>query len=333
MVTINESAGAVGSGPSDISALQLLSLDQVIPFTQYTRFVLPLDGYVFWLRTQTTGISGSLHANVAKRQNEDETISVNSVIFSTASPVQEFNSISPNTIWVGEFDGVKFAFTRSNLYRPTTLYHYTGDAVYPALLSQLVDVGYQLPVNTLVVSNSLPLWLALATYDPIWLVPPNPGITLYPSYAVPDNLPPPYGVVHIEPSATRGLQSAPLFGPTWPVGRAALGTQSGTNLSATHWQLAMDRVRITLYGLTNTQSLDFHDLINHYSYDQDTMGIMNIPIMRDEKRTQAELGILAMKKTIEIDVSYYQNRVNDVARQLIESAIITCIPQDELQIN
>ena len=326
MVTINDSANAAGSGPSDVSALQLLSLDQIIPFTQYTRWVLPLDGYVYWLRTQTTQIAGSLHANISKRQNEDETISINRVVFSTAAPVQQFNDIGPNTIWVGEYQGVRFAFTRANIYRPTTLYHYEGDAVYPALQSQLVDNGLQLPADTLVVSNSLPAWLSLVTYTPIWLEPPNPGVTLYPSYLVPDNLQPPYGVVHI--SETRGLQGVPLLGPTRPTGHAALGTISGRQLSATHWQLASDRVRVTLYGLTNQQALDFHDLVNRYSYDQDNIGIMNVPVMRDEKRTQAELGIIAMKKTIDFEVSYYQHRMNDVARQLIEHVTVQYNPED-----
>ena len=49
---------------------------------------------------------------------------------------------------------------------------------------------------------------------------------------------------------------------------------------------------------------------------------MNMPIMRDEKRGQMELQAIAMKKTIEIDVSYYQARINDIARQLIESCIV-----------
>lgn len=328
MATINESASAAGTGGGDVSALQLLSLDQIVPFTQYTRFVLPLDGFVFWLRTQTTEVRGSLHANIAKRQNEDETISINRLVLSTASPVQQFNDVSPGTMWIGEYLGLKFAFATATAFRPTTLFHYTGDAVYPALLSQLVDTGYQLPLDTLVVSNSLPVWLALASYSPVWLEPLNPGVVLYPSYAVPDNLPPPYGVVHIEPSQTRGLQGAPLLGPTRPVGRAALGTVTGTSLSATHWQLATDHVRVTLYGLTNSQALDFHDRVNRYSYDQDVIGIMNVPIVRDEKRTQAEIGVLAMKKTIEFDVSYYQTRVNDVARQLIETALINFVPVD-----
>ena len=51
------------------------------------------------------------------------------------------------------------------------------------------------------------------------------------------------------------------------------------------------------------------------------IGIMNLPIVRDEKRTQSELGTLAMKKIIDYEISYHQNRVNTVARQVIKSTI------------
>ena len=48
--------------------------------------------------------------------------------------------------------------------------------------------------------------------------------------------------------------------------------------------------------------------------------------MRDEKMTQSELGILAQKKTITFEVSYYQTTVNNIARQLIEKAFISVTP-------
>jgi hypothetical protein len=327
VATVNEAASQLSQGNSDTAALRVLSLDQVIPFTQYIRYVLPLDGYVFWLRTMTQGIQGSLHVTIDKRQNEDETIAINRVMFSTGSPVQAFNAMGPDKIWVGESCGQKFAFTASdNFYEAAGLHHYLGNAVYPALASQLIDVGEQLPTTTLIVSNSLPLWLSLRSYTPEWSQPPNPLLTLYPSYLVPDNLQPPYGVVHIEPNGTRQLQATPLLGPVRPVGEAAMGTVNGTTLDTTHWQLVADRVRVTLYGATNQVALDFLDLVNRYSYDLDLMGIMSSSPMRDEKRTQAELGILAMKKVVEYDVSYYQARVNTAARQLIETAVITTIP-------
>jgi hypothetical protein len=62
--------------------------------------------------------------------------------------------------------------------------------------------------------------------------------------------------------------------------------------------------------------------VNQFSVDTDALGIMSMPIMRDEKRGQMELQAIAMKKTIEFDVSYYQTRINDIARQLVESCVV-----------
>lgn len=314
---------------ANLAGLRILSEDQTVPFTLYQRYVLPLDGYVFWLGTANTIlVRGSVHVSADTRQLEDETVSVNRVVMTTGEEVQSFNTIAPNQMWVGHIAGVDFGFNRAGpRYRVAGLFHYNGDALYPALGNMLVPLGSQLPKTTLVVSNSLPMWLALENYNPIWSVPPNPGLTLYPSYAIPGNLRPPYGAVHIEPSATRALQPTPLLGPRAPIGSAALGIPTGMNLDSTHWQLASDRVRITLYGTTNSQALDFIDLVNRYSYDTDAIGIMSASAMRDEKRTQSELSILAMKKTVEWEVSYYQSRANNVARQLIEHASVSITEQ------
>lgn len=318
---------------ANLAGLRTLSSDQVIPFTLYVRWVLPLDGYVFWLGTgNALPVRGSLHVTADKRQLEDETLAINRVVLTTGEAVQQFNSIAPDQMWVGEAAGVRFAFSHSGpRYKAAGLFHYNGDAVYPALGNMLVPAGEQLPKTTLVVSNSLPMWLTLRTYNPIWLNPPNPNLTLFPSYLVPDNITPPYGVVHIDPGATEALQMAPNFGPTLPVGRAALGSVFGSTPDTTHYQLATDRVRVTLYGTTNQQALDFFDLVNRYSYDQDEIGIMSAgSIVRDEKRTQSELGILAMKKTIEYRVSYYQTRANAVALQLINHAELSSVTITDL---
>lgn len=304
--------------PSDIlnpaldEGLRTLSRDEEIVFTQYIRKVLPLDGYVFWLATQSTAFRGSLHYSSNSEQREDESITINRVVFSTSTEIEAFNDIAPNTVWIADYQGMKFAFSqRGYLYSTARIFHYAGDAVYPVMYSQLMNVGDEFPDTTLIVSNSLPAWLRLVDYSPIWLVAPNPGITLYPSFAVPDNIRPPYGTVHIDPTGTRALAAFPNL--------ARRGT---------HRQLATDHVRVTLYGLTNDQAEDWQDTLNQYSYDGDVLGMMSTPIMRDEKRTQNELNILAMKKTFELDVSYNQLRVRDVARQMVEEASAVLYPSD-----
>lgn len=325
---------AVGQTAADLAALALLSQNQTITMTQYTQDVLPLDGYVFWLRTgATVDVACSVHVTMDIRQLEDETFGNNRIMLTTGTEIQEFNEVAPTKIWIGEFDRRKFAFSRNDSnYNPAVqTWFYLGDAVPPAMLSQLIDVGSQLDPSTLIVSNSLPIWLALKSYTPIWLVPPNPGITLYPSFAVPANTSPVYGAVHIDPNQTIALQPTPRLGPVRPIGSAVLGTIAGTTLDSTHWQLVSDRVRVTLYGATNQVAADFFDLVYRYSYDQDTIGIMSdLTTIRDEKRVHPELGILAMKKTLDFRVSYYQTRANATARQLLLKASVTIIPSDTI---
>jgi hypothetical protein len=297
--------------PALDDGLRQLSGQQQIQFRQYIRYVLPLDGYVFWLATASTTVFGSLHIAAYESQNEDENLAINRVTFSTSQQVDVLNDIAPNAIWVAEYSGLKFAFSqRGPYYENAGIYHYGGEAVYPAMQSQLVDVGSQLSPSMLIVSNSLPAWLTIATYDPVWLVPANPAVTLYPSMAVPANLRPPYGSVHIFPEGTEAIQSVPIL-------------DQGT---ASHQQAATDRVRVTLYGLTNSQASDWFDTALAYMRDQNVIGLMNSPTLRDEKRGQVGLDILAMKKTAEFNVSYNQTRINDVALQLIKTVTATVNP-------
>jgi len=296
------------------SGLRVLSREATIQFSRYVRNVLPLDGYVFWLRTgESVPINVvSVHVTADKKQNEDETIAINRVLLTSQGDVQVFNAIEPNQMWVGFAQGVKFAFSRGGpRYSEAGIFHYVGDAVYPAMESQLVDVGSQISPDCLVVSNSLPAWLRLVSYNPGWLQIPNPCVTLYPSFAVPDNIRPPYGAVHIDPAQTKAIQAFPAL----------------DRVNTSQSQLATDRVRITLYGLTNDAAMNFVNLVNQFSEDTDAIGMMDIAVMRDEKRTQAELGVLAMKKTYETSVSYLQGTMRSVARQLIEHASATVSPQ------
>jgi hypothetical protein len=309
--------------------IDTLSANQTICFQKYIRVVLPLDGFVFWVNANLLSISaiiaatgapnyavisapsfqapGSLHYATDVRQSEDETLAANHVIFTSENPVQDLNYVSPSLMYLGNFDGRRFAFSsRGPFYQQANLYHYRGDAVYPALASQIVDTAAALANVEIVVSNSLPLWLALDPSNPPYpYYTRGTKVALYPSFAVPDNLAPPYAAVHIPPESTRSLQTTAVI-----------------DSEGSAWLLAAEKVRITFYGLRNSDVMDFLAFANQYSVDTDLFGVMNMPLIRDEKRTQAEMRVLAMKKTIEFEISYYQNRIRDVALQLI----LACIP-------
>ena len=332
-------AGTLLKGPLSKGVKMLTKGGQEIVFKRYSKFVLPLDGFVFWVNDSILNAStmaavqeliaagltafpssdedvmktvqGSVHWAVDQTQALDETLAVNEIVFSTFDRVLDFRDVGPSTLWLGSFDNMRFSFNeQGRFFEQSGLYHYIGHALYPALATQIIDDPVVFDSKSLVVSNSLSLWLALNTRPQIYSFVTQPLVPFYPSYAVPDNIVAPYVVVHIEPDRTNPIQAIP-------------GCPPGTGSE----QLMVDSVRLVMYGLRNDQAIDLHNFILQYSLFTDAIGIMETTGVRDEKRTQSELNIIAMKKSIDFKVSYYQSRVNSLSRQLIKSALVTYNPQ------
>lgn len=294
--------------------LNTLDEQQEINFVLYNRRVLTLDGSVFWVNSAVTnegGIPtsfnarGSLHHTTQNTQDPDESMSIHRIVFTSLSEVDQLSAVAPGTIWMGETGGERFAFsTRSSWYKQAALYHYSGDAVYPPLATQIVDTEEDLNLVDVVVSNSLPIWLRFNNLPSPLAPPPFP---LYPSMLIPDNMVPPYASVHIDAEDTT------------PMTAGATHDSTGTR-----WQLARDRVRIVTFGVRNDDIMDFLDLVQAYALNNPSiMGIMNTPVPGDGKRGQVEISSLAQKKVIEFHVNYYQKRARDIARQLITEALIS----------
>ena len=299
----------IGSPLDD--GLRVISYDQVVSFAPYTRVVSPIDNAVFWcLAGPSKDFRGSLHMVTDRRQNEDELLSVNRIIFTAREEVEDLNEVSPSLIYIGTNEGRQFAFsTRDSFYRQADLWHYRGDAVYPALASQLVNSIGQITAIAQTVSNSLPIWLTL-----------NKWVSMYPSYLVPANLVPPYCAVHIEPAGTSAMQAVAQLAPVYKKVNGVI-VQPLQIVRMEHVQLMQDKVKLTVYGLNNDAIIGLYDNIIEYMTNNDDLGLMNMPSIKDDKRGQAELGIIAMKKTIDFEVSYYQSRAYECAKQLILSAI------------
>lgn len=307
------------------AGIDTIDRSESVTFTKYVRLVLPFDGYVFWVKADllskaalynrlgynttqfnealelsqqapTLTVAGSLHYATETKQEETQTYAVNRVLFTAKSEIQDFNALGDNVIYIGTFEEVDFAFAgRRSYFEAAGDHHYWGDAIYPAMRSQIVDDPRVFDTANVIVSNSLPVWLTLTQYCPI-----------FPSFAVPPNLQPPYGVVHIAPDTT-----------------AALAAGAYTDQDSNHYQLVTERARVTLCGLRNFNAIDFVDYVTQYALNTENMGVMNAPVPRDEKATQRELGILAMKKVYDFDVCYYQTRIRDIARQSILTALLT----------
>jgi hypothetical protein len=242
---------------------------------------------------------GSLHHTTVNKQSPDESSSQNRLVFTSKCRVNDLNDLTPDGLYMAEVDGHRYAFsTRSGWYQQAGLYHYSGDAVYPAMATQVIDNPADFEGQQIVVSNSLPIWLRLNQLFPV-----------YPSFLVPDNLPPPYAVIDIGEDSTTPLQSGATHDET-----------------GTRWQLVKDIVNVTTYGVRNDTIMDWLDIVNDYTLNNPgVIGVMNSPVPRDAKRGQVEISALAQKKVITFEVSYYQARALQVARQLITEAFLKYI--------
>ena len=309
--------------------VETLSGNEQVTFTLYVKLVLPLDKYVFWVNAALLtdsalynasqynkllynnypeGVparqlvaSGSFHFSSDVQMLEDRQSVFNHTIFTSLVEIADFNLINPQFQYIATYQGMRFAFnTRANFYKQADLYHYRGDALYSVMNTQVIDTMTGFDTQSVIVSNSLPIWLSLNQFFP-----------MYPSFLVDQNIVPAYAAVDINPSLTTALQDFPLLDP-----------------DSNPFQLVKDNVKITMYGIRNHEALNFVQYILDYSRNTGNIGLMNMPVLQDEKMTQSELGIMAQKKTITFEVSYFQTTVNDIARQLIEHAFMEITPTE-----
>ncbi len=298
--------------------LRAISEGQTVTFTRYTKQIVSQDMYVFWAATTTTvTVKGSLHYGTERDQDEDQTIGINAVIFASEEQVTEFNAVGLGEMWISDWPvgggSIQIAFSsQTAFYEQAGTWHYAGFAVYPALKSQIISSAADLPVGP-IVSNSLPIWIGLPAN--IGSSVPLLAATVYPAFLVPENLVPPYIVANIE--ETHAIQAFAHMDWSQRV------SPSQNLYELPSYQLMKDRVVLTFYGFTNQQVIQYFSALRDYSYNTDTFGFLNFPAIQDEKRTQPEIAAIAMKKTIQIDASYYQSTADAVARRLILSAAIT----------
>ena len=145
---------------------------------------------------------------------------MNNIIFTPVQQVDDFNVENPDAIYLGEYGGVQFAFSRmESRYQQSGIFHYRGMAILPTMRSQIIDCEEDIS-DEQIISNSIPIWLQM-----------KDAATVYPSYLVPQNLRPPYIAVDVRNSIP--LQVAPVV------------------FGGERFQLVQDSVRLTLYGFSS----------------------------------------------------------------------------------
>lgn len=305
MPSLNElSQAKTELNASLVQGLEDISRSASVTFTKYVRKVLPLDGFVFWVKASilaedpnsepdTREVKGYLHLTTETIQDEEQLYDKNVVTFTAQADIDPFNDIGSEVLYIGEFYGIQFAFSRrSGLNEPANIYHYTGHAIYPHMLSQIINSVDDIDLADVVVSNSLPIWLSLNHFMP-----------MYPAMLSLQNLAPPYATVKCG-------EPVPVAGAFY------------LDEKSNQYQLVSEEVTIYITGLRNAAAEDFLRYIQEYTLNDDAeMGVMNIPVVKDDRVTQNELNIIAMRKIVKFKINYYQQRMRNVARRLITSAI------------
>ena len=261
--------------------LEQLSNKQTLTFSKYLRQVVSQDGFVYWVNTgQTMQAVGSLHYATSQDQNEDETLGVNSVIFTSEVPIEAFNAINEGVLWIAQWAvpsgaTIQIAFSRQGpYYQQADLWHYSGFAVYPALSSQILQSASDIPSGP-IVSDSLPIWLSLPTQLASTIGSQAPDVPVYASFLIPENIAPPYIAAHV--ISTMALGPFPIG--TWPAPSA------GSNLyNVADSQLIADEVRLTFYGLNNQQARQYLNALIQYSENSDAFGFMCKPALWSSNR-------------------------------------------------
>lgn len=283
-----------------------LSNNLHVTFTRYVASILPSDGFKFWVKASlidgqeapfTVSVAGSFHNSINQEQNEEDTPAVTAILFTTQYEIAEMQSVNSATIWIGEYLGSRFSFTKRGRYYPeANVYHYYGDAILPRMESQIIDDLDNLDIEDTIVSNSLPVWLDI-----------DPTIDIYPSYLIPTNLPPPYIAVDIDntESITAGFT-----------------IDNDGNFDNPQ----KEKVSLTFFGFNKRKAAEFLNTVNQYCLATDEIGIINTPVVNDEKAPQSDFNIIAQKKKAVFLVNYRLNVMEMVVRRLLAKATITITP-------
>ena len=330
MATVFETTQApleLGAGLQ--AGTETISYNQTLTFVLYKRLVLPIDGFVFWVKASLVNTSirslynmnafnkttsnqnsifnptplqlsalqfnalGSLHYSQEIVQEETTSFTRQHAVFTSTVEINELGAIAPDEMYITTLpNGAQLAFNDQNSrFYQAGLWHYSGRALFSALNTQIVDSLDDLNMDQ-IVSNSLPFWLAMSTAS----------LPIFPSFLSPKNFVPPFITVDIQ--NTQGFGNSPLY----------LQDSSQS-------QLVAEDVTFVCWGLNNNDVLDFQTLILNGSYE-DYYGIGSVMVPIDNKYEQSEFTIIAQKKTMILRTNYYQVRSRDIAMQTIKSAMI-----------
>jgi len=281
---------------------QQLSGNQKITFTRYVSKILPIDGWHFWVKAELLDgetepfnkvVSGTLHQSVNQTQEATKSNAITSIILTVNQPIDLLKEVNQESMWLGEYDGSKFSFNIQNaFYDNANQFHYAGDAVYIENSDAFIDDINDLNLDDTVITNCIPLFIAL-----------NDQVQIYPAFLNPTNLKPPYATIEVK--QTTGVAAGITF-------------NEFDDSKLMQW----DKVELSIFGLRKKQLSDFLKYLTTKQLETEAFGIYWLPSIQNENIPQSEVNILTNKKVLSFDVNYVIEDIRNAATAFIENIFV-----------
>lgn len=299
---MNDYAGALQDG------LDTVRQGQTISFITYERVILPYDGFVYWVKTgnEQTLVASMVHDENELHHEDQNFRNDSGLIITTTEPLLDFSQDGLDTMSVFEYNNNLYVLRKTGYNSEQSgLFHNIARVIEPALRSILLDSKDDFLKKKAQFTNSIGLFVLLSCgyFEFVSIDYP-----IYPEWLVPLNKKPPYITVGV--TETEALNN----------GFNTVNVDNSLFLV----KPAKDYVDINLYGLDNNEALNFLVKLERWSLFYKKIGFLNMPRIKDEQLAQNEIGSLAQKKIIELEIFYYQggDMDDDLHNQMIDQVLL-----------
>ncbi len=289
------------------NGVDFLKDGQTISFTTYRRAVLPFEGFVYWIKLHggEKSIESMIHKTDELYQEEDSFRNESTILITTRESLFNFSQDGIDEIKVFNYQDSLYVLRKTGENADQSgIYHNMAHIVEPQMQNTFLDTEDDFRNRNMQFSSSVPLFImfSMGLFDLF-----QDHYDMYPGWLTPYNKKPPY--ISINVSDTEALSSA-----------TAYETVDGNTYIG---KLVTEKVTFTLYGYDNEQIMIFLSDLEKWSMVYNYVGFMSSPAIVDEIHSKVETGTVALKKTIEVDISYIQMaKLSEALKEKIISTVL-----------
>ncbi len=263
--------------------------NQKITFKTYRRVVLPLDKFIYWVKLSDEVLMNCMvHKTEEFNHEVDNFRNEATIILITEDAIFDYSNDGIDEIKVFKYNNSLYLLRKTGENAEQSgVYHHIAHIIEPQMQYIFLDSEDDIKKEKFQLTSSIPLFISFSSglFD---LTPFE--YEIYPAWLTPYNKKPPYIAIEVE--ETTGLDS---------------GFQNiKINNKDYLCRLVQEKVKLVLYGFNHDEALIFLKRLEKWSQLYNYIGFMSSPCVTDEIYSKTELGSVASKKTIDLEISYVQ---------------------------